>query len=963
MIIINKMKYILPSLCLLLLFACQPSLEVNIGSTVPSNSVEISTVQEDVVQVIVLSDGATLSVDVAARKNWTANLFNNNAEKWCHLSATAGSARDTNLKIKVDPNTTYEERNASISIICDNVMKTIEVVQKQNDALLLSSNRISVSSKEQSLTISVSHNVDFSFDIAQSDKDWISNISSKALTNDELIFQIKENDSIDSRVGTIVFTSVAGEETVKIYQDGATPSIVLGNNHYDLDFSEQDLTIEIKSNVDFDYNVEEGADWLTINATKSISTHTLYFHVDKNQDISAREGKVTFSNKDNNLHESVIIRQEWDEQGYLDIEKETLVSIYKATNGDKWNKNNNWCSNLPVENWFGVQVNEKGHVTALTLSSNNVSGVLPPEIGKLIFLESLDLYYNFIGGTIPKEIGDCKNLHELNLRHNDFVGELPSCIGNLTHLEYWNFVENSLSGPLPNSIKNHPLFSYSWGEVLPSNNITYSLSDLPVPDFRVEDINGEIIDSKQEYANNKYTVLLQVYDFCINVFLSYLPELKELYQKHKSDGLEIILYGPDNIEKTKETYDLPWKCFQYKQETNIIGNRADWPSSGRGFSYPYHGCVVATVIKEGKEISFVNMTKQSFGKVFDYFDKEFGGEGSILYESTDFSRDGEVVTLQKAQEGNGINLILMGDGFSDRNINDGLYDSYMRMAYDAFFSVEPYSSYKKLFNVSYVNAVSKNETVSDVSETAFGSILYSGSKIDINVFDCQKYALRVSNSLDFDKTLVIMLLNSDTYAGTCHMLYPSSNTDYGDGFAIACCSGGKDVLPLVIHHEACGHGFAKLGDEYYYEGSGRITDEKKNEIESQVSHGWWRNLDFTMDPNQVKWHRFLERPEYQKEGLGCFEGGYLYEFGVWRPSEYSIMRYNTGGFNAPSREAIWYRIHKLAYGDQWKYSFESFLDYDTKNLNNPLTCDKKVESTFKNGITSPPVIHFIEPTD
>ena len=43
------------------------------------------------------------------------------------------------------------------------------------------------------------------------------------------------------------------------------------------------------------------------------------------------------------------------------------------------------------------------------------------------------------------------------------------------------------------------------------------------------------------------------------------------------------------------------------------------------------------------------------------------------------------------------------------------------------------------------------------------------------------------------------------------------------------------------------------------------------------------------------------------------------------------MRYNTGGFNAPSREAIYYRIHKLAYGDSWEYDYEDFVKYDEIN--------------------------------
>ena len=44
------------------------------------------------------------------------------------------------------------------------------------------------------------------------------------------------------------------------------------------------------------------------------------------------------------------------------------------------------------------------------------------------------------------------------------------------------------------------------------------------------------------------------------------------------------------------------------------------------------------------------------------------------------------------------------------------------------------------------------------------------------------------------------------------------------------------------------------------------------------------------------------------------------------------MRYNTGGFNAPSREAIYNRIHKLALGKDWQYDYETFVEYDQKNI-------------------------------
>ena len=98
-----------------------------------------------------------------------------------------------------------------------------------------------------------------------------------------------------------------------------------------------------------------------------------------------------------------------------------------------------------------------------------------------------------------------------------------------------------------------------------------------------------------------------------------------------------------------------------------------------------------------------------------------------------------------------------------------------------------------------------------------------------------------------------------------------------------------------------------------------------------VPSGWWKNVDFTDDPNCIKWARFLADDRYKNEDLGIIEGGLTYWKGVWSPSEASNMRYNVGGFNAPSREAIWYRMHKLAYGTDWTYNYEDFVAYDAIN--------------------------------
>ena len=98
-----------------------------------------------------------------------------------------------------------------------------------------------------------------------------------------------------------------------------------------------------------------------------------------------------------------------------------------------------------------------------------------------------------------------------------------------------------------------------------------------------------------------------------------------------------------------------------------------------------------------------------------------------------------------------------------------------------------------------------------------------------------------------------------------------------------------------------------------------------------ASNGWWKNIDFIYNPTTVKWSKFLNDSRYAYDGLNIFEGASTFEKGVYRPTENSIMRYNTGSFNAPSREAIYYRIHKLAYGESWQYDYEQFVAYDAIN--------------------------------
>lgn len=368
----------------------------------------------------------------------------------------------------------------------------------------------------------------------------------------------------------------------------------------------------------------------------------------------------------------------------------------------------------------------------------------------------------------------------------------------------------------------------------------------------------------------------------------------------------------------------------------------------------------AAIFKEGTIIrvptesvdSYKNASIWNMYPIMD-FDEE-------IYVSSDYSQDGAVKVVQQASVGNGIDIVFMGDAYSDRQIAAGDYEADINKAMEMLFSEEPYKSFRDHFNVYIVKAVSATEGYG-LGSTAFSGYFGNGTEVGGDHNKVTTYAQKAISSSRMNEAVVIVMMNREYYAGTCYMYYPSVTSGYGNGLSISYFPLGTDdqMLAGLICHEAGGHGFSKLADEYSYESMGTIaSDAVANHKAQQKDWGWWKNVDFTSDLSSIRWSHFLNDPRYQYDGLGAYEGGLTYWSGVWRPTENSIMRHNTGGFNAPSREAIYYRIHKLAYGNEWEYDYEEFVEYDARNRAGSVSAaaarPNYVEKVFEP--TSPPVV-------
>ena len=375
--------------------------------------------------------------------------------------------------------------------------------------------------------------------------------------------------------------------------------------------------------------------------------------------------------------------------------------------------------------------------------------------------------------------------------------------------------------------------------------------------------------------------------------------------------------------------DIIFSTNMGKGEYSIYSSNVDWLNQEVGRSVDRLGVRLNVLANTGEnsrsaEFTFVSNTNS---KIFATVKINQAGKSTPL----DHKVNGGARILQTASEGSGIPIIIMGDGFTQAEINDGTYDKVIDKACENLFTEESIKSLRDYFNVYAVTAISRNNTFGSGSETIFGCKLEGGNSTGISGDDeiIQKYAQR-AGSVNLDNALVVVILNTPTYAGTTYFGYSRGGIEDLLEFAIAYCPVIDGVesenFRRVLTHEAVGHGFAKLDDEYAYPEKGTMPVNLIAESRSLQAQGWLQNVDFTSDPTKVLWSVFLTDDRYKSEGLGVFVGACTYATGAYRPSEESMMRENTHGFNAPSRREIYDKVMEMGKGATPGY--EEFVAFD-----------------------------------
>lgn len=566
-------------------------------------------------------------------------------------------------------------------------------------------------------------------------------------------------------------------------------------------------------------------------------------------------------------------------------ESQALTDFYNSTNGNQWGTNTNWLSSNPVSDWYGINNSypEYDYVVTMELAGNNLTGTLPESFAALMNTASwLDISQNGISGTIPDAVKDHYRWNSLGWL---IVPQDPRIGGGFDLTESKLYMPSTSTTDLLNKQGStmKSIFSQNKLTQVMCYNAPSTVADV------MNQFNADLVNQHLDYQSKGLaTVIFTAAENGADV-------------STLTDGIK-EKYG--NIEGINWMYGTPemsvYYNFVYIYDTN--GQLVHIA--------PYHSMKDNTEVAK-KHDEFL---RSVLGEPVEHEEFSFN-----FYTSSDYSKDGDVFTIQTATEGNGIDIVFIGEGFVDTDMADGgLYEKQMKAAADKLFELEPYKTFRNRFNLYGVKVVSPTAEFTTGAEKR----LNEDDKVAFEL--ASKYD---PNLAEDARMMVIVVYNASSSVGRsyCNM--------YSSGDFVTYVMSGIDN---TLIHEACGHGIAKLADEYVEGGYENVT-LPEDEIKSldtffTLDWGWFANVDYNGTKSTVRWSRFLNDSRYANDGLGIYEGAYTYGKGAYRPTDNSMMRHNIGWFNAPSREAIYKAIMTLSEGESWTYNYEDFVSYDTKNL-------------------------------
>ena len=240
-------------------------------------------------------DGGTSKVSFTANVSWSAKVVEQGAT-WCTVSPASGGAGSHTLTISTVANDTPDSRTATVQLTAGTETKTINITQKQKDALTVTSNKFELPAEGGTIDIEAKSNIEFGYIISEEGKSWISYVETKALKTSHLIFKVAESDSLAVREAKITISGGGLSEEITVIQAAKAPA-EFKISQTEVEVGSEKNTFELVITSSIGYEVKPEADWITqtsVTGSNGVYTHT--FEVAENASTDSRSGIIVVCN-------------------------------------------------------------------------------------------------------------------------------------------------------------------------------------------------------------------------------------------------------------------------------------------------------------------------------------------------------------------------------------------------------------------------------------------------------------------------------------------------------------------------------------------------------------------------------------------------------------------------------------------------------------------------------------------
>lgn len=244
---------------------------------------------------------------------------------------------------------------------------------------------------------------------------------------------------------------------------------------------------------------------------------------------------------------------------------------------------------------------------------------------------------------------------------------------------------------------------------------------------------------------------------------------------------------------------------------------------------------------------------------------------------------------------NRVDLVFVGDGYTAGEMAQ--YHADVDGIVNSLYQYEPFTSYQNYFRVTAVEVVSNESGVDNdpsqgvLRDTALDMRYWCNNIERLLCVSVSKAYTAAASAPDIDQ--VIAIANSSKYGGAG---YPSNN--------LGTAAGQNGAAADIAIHEL-GHSLGDLADEYTYGGPTTYTGPELGPVDVSIFDR------AAQEANDRKWHYWMDANRSGFDGpINTFEGGNYSQFGVYRPSNNSMMRALGRPFNLVSAEQLLKEIYR-----------------------------------------------------